>query len=193
MRGSTAGLGDGDKFSGLSTKMSYHSIMLETLDDFCASFLVAPLVVSYWRGTWNLMDTFLMPHNKTHSAIASLIIGIIGHLVFTIFQGTFRDNFNPQKHRITFYLGSRLYTCVFAIICVATWRGGWQLIDIYSERDLMTIIYITIPSILLLVALKTIRNISASPFVIVTDHSQEYFDVPTMFKKTVRQHTNTYT
>lgn len=125
MRGSTAGLADGT--DPYYNKMTYHSAFLQVLDTFFASFVIGPLVVTYWRGTWNLSDKFLLPHDKLHSSFASLVIGIIGHLIFTTFQGFFKNLFDPNEHRLTFYLGSRLYTSIFAIICVNTWRGGWQV------------------------------------------------------------------
>lgn len=48
-----------------------------------------------------------------------------------------------------------------------------------------TVISITILAIIALMALKTLKNVTAPPFVIVTDTSKEYFDIPTMFKKSV--------
>lgn len=166
--------------------MTYHSVVLEILDSFYSSFVVAPLVVSYWRGTWNLSDTYLMKHSKIESSVASLVIGIVGHLVFTIWQGSLRNHFDPNRHRLTFYCGSRLYTSIFGIVCVNCWRGGWQLIDHYTARDMTTILSITIVAIIAMMSLKTIRNVAATPFVVVTDQSKEYFDVPTMYKKSVR-------
>lgn len=38
-----------------------------------------------------------------------------------------------------------------------------------------------------MMALKTLRNVAATPFVLVTDHSREYFSVVTMYKKSVRR------
>lgn len=187
MRGSNAGLADGGL---VIKKMSYHSVVLELLDSFFSSFVVAPLVISYWRGTWNLSDTYLMKHNKIHSSVASLVIGIVGHLVFTIWQGSLRNHFDPNRHRLTFYCGSRLYTSIFGIVCVNCWRGGWQLIDHYTARNMTTILSVTIVAIIAMMALKTIRNVGATPFVVVTDHSAEYFDVPTMYKKSVRRWTS---
>ncbi|MCL5113915.1 MAG: hypothetical protein M1372_01970 [Patescibacteria group bacterium] len=34
-------------------------------------------VVSFWRGTWGLMDLYLFPNNLTISYLASLIVGVI--------------------------------------------------------------------------------------------------------------------
>lgn len=184
MRGSNAGLADGEM---VKEKMSCHSFLLESFDSLFSSLIVAPLVASYWRGTWNLLAVYLMPHNMIQSSVASLIIGIIGHLVFTIWQGSLRNHFDPNRHRLTFYCGSRLYTSIYGIVCVNCWRGGWQLIDHYTARDMKTIFSITIIAIIVLSAIKALRNVTAAPFVVVTDHSQGYFDVPTMYKKSVRR------
>lgn len=48
-----------------------------------------------------------------------------------------------------------------------------------------TVLSITIFAIIALMAIKALRNVTAPPFVIVTDHSNGYFDVPTMYKKSV--------
>lgn len=181
MRTSDAGLADNN-----SIRMHIHSVMLQVLDTLYSSLVVAPLVVSYWRGTWNLSEVYLYPFNKIQSQVASLIIGILGHLVFTIFQGSFRSRFSPHQHRLIFYCGSRLYTSIFGIVCVNCWRGGWQLIDHYTARDIKSVLAITIVAIIALMGLKAIRNVAAPPYVIVTDHSKEYFNVPTMYKKLVR-------
>lgn len=126
MRGSNAGLAT-ELHQNVRGKIKYHKYLLHILDTIFASFIIGPLVVSYWRGTWNLSARYLFPHDLLHSSFSSLIIGILGHLVFTIFQDTFKGLFNPNKHRLTFYIGSRLYTSIFAIICVNTWRGGWMV------------------------------------------------------------------
>lgn len=183
MRGSTAGLAGGLK--GLS-RMSFYNGFLQVLDTFFSALIVGPLVVTYWRGTWNLMGHYLFPGKPINSALASLAIGIIGHIIFTIFQEFFRRYFNPDKHRLTFYCGSRLYTSIFAIVCVNGWRGGWQLIDIYTNHNVTTIVVITISVIIIMIAVKTIRNIIAAPFVVVSDSATGYFDIPTMWKTSVR-------
>lgn len=186
MRGSTAGITDGG-YSGVRTgRTSSYSALLEVLDSIFSCFVVAPLVISYWRGTWNLAEVYLFPGNKIKSSVASLIIGIVGHLVFTIGQGFLRDKFNPNRHRLTFYCASRLYTSIFGVICVNCWRGGWQLIDHYTARNMTTILSITIIAIVIMMLLKALRNVTATPFVVVNDDSHEYFDVPTMYKKSVR-------
>lgn len=186
MRLSDAGLADQQLIIPKKT-MTLHSVLLTWLDAFFSSFVVAPLVVSYWRGTWNLAAVYLFPDELIKSSVASLIIGIIGHLVFTIWQGSFRGHFNPDRRRLTFYCCSRIYTGIYGVVCVNCWRGGWQLVDHYTARNMVTILSVTIFAIIALTLLKALRNVGATPFVVVNDNSREYFDVPTMYKKSVRK------
>ena len=62
------------------------------------------------------------------------------------------------------------------------------MIDKYTARDMWTVLTITVFAIIALMAIKALKNVTAPPFVIVTDHSKEYFDIPTMYKKSVSEH-----
>lgn len=182
MRGSTAGLADGV----LNPKISFHAILLEILDYTYACFVLCLAVVSYWRGTWNLMDHYLYPGNKLYSASTSLAIGVCGHLIFTGLQIIFQRYLNPHKHRLTFYVLSRLYTICYGVVCVNGWRGLWQLLDAYTPHELWFVALNVGVSVVSLAMLRALRNISAVPFVCITDNLKEYFTIPTMFKIVVR-------
>lgn len=114
MRGSTAGLADGV----LNPRISFYAILLQLLDIFYVTFILGTAVVTYWRGTWNLVTHYLYPDDMTSSSVASLIIGINGHLIFTGFQSLFENSLNPDKHRLLYYFGSRFYTYVYGFVCV---------------------------------------------------------------------------
>ncbi|XP_058119882.1 uncharacterized protein LOC131282408 [Anopheles ziemanni] len=182
MRGSIAGIEDG--IAGARVGASYHRLLLELIDYLYASLVVAPLVVCYWRGTWNLMGDYIFPSDLTTSLVVSLVIGIVGHIVFNIFQATLRRHLNADKHRIAYYLGSRMYTAIYGVICVNGWRGGWQLIDLYTTHDVLYVVLITLGCIFILACLKGVRNVMGTPFLIINDSRREYFDVPTYFKLT---------
>lgn len=186
MRGSTAGLAEGT----IVTPDTVHAAFLVFLDVMFSSVIAAPVVVAYWRGSWNLMNIALFPvepHEKPiMSAITSMLIGTIGHFVFYYYQGKFSKTFHPDKHRITYMIFSRIYTAIYGIVCVNGWRGGWTLMDIYITNKTVPMYFsILMISCVLLAFCKCLRNITASPFAISTDHSKDYFAVPTMFKSSV--------
>lgn len=182
MRGSTAGLAD----RTIASPDSIHAAFLVFLDWTFASIFAAPIVVAYWRGTWNLMIFVLFPDDQFWSAVGSCVIGTVGHFIFFFYQEKFGHSFHPDKHRITFMIFSRIYTALYGIICVNGWRGGWMLMDQYVPQSILVIAIIASVCSVLLAFVKGLRNITSTPFAISTDHSKDYFVVPTMFKTSVR-------
>lgn len=152
-------------------------------DQIFSLVILAPAVVGYWRGTCNLLDIFLYPENELISSWISYFIGIIGHLIFTIFQREIKNVFNPKKSKIRYYVGSRLYTIVFAFVCVNSFRGVWQLLEFYTDYEVDTISIMILISVACLGVLRGIRSI-ASPYFLATDTYSNYFEVPTRFKGT---------
>lgn len=162
---------------------SLHDLLLETLDAVLSCLIVAPCVIAYWRGTWELMGVLLFPKNIALSALCSFLIGGLGHMSFTLTQFFFQDNIHPDKHRLTYYFISRLYTFIFGIVCVNMWRGAWVLCDWLTSVDsLIIIIVVTSVALLFLVATRTLRNLGAAPYSVIMDHKTDYFEVETMFK-----------
>lgn len=156
---------------------------LKIFDQIFSLILLAPAVVGYWRGTCNLLDIFLYPENELISSWISFFIGIIGHLIFTIFQKNIKNVLNPEKSKILYYIGSRLYTIVFAFICVNSFRGVWQLLEFYTDYEIKTVSITILISVTSLGVLRGIRSI-ASPYFLVTDYYSNYFEIPTRFMGT---------
>lgn len=174
MRGSTAGLAE----TIVLPSNNAHAILLEIIDILLSSFIIGPLVVGYWRGTWNSMNHFLFPNNQFYSSCASLAIGFFGHMIFNFFQTKLANKLNPNERRLTFYIVSRLYTTIYGVICVNGWRGLWILIDIYSAYEIYPILVTTLFCAIILALMRAIRNVSAAPFFLATDNYKEYFNVP---------------
>ncbi|XP_056641897.1 uncharacterized protein LOC130448495 [Diorhabda sublineata] len=187
MRGSTAGL-PGTVINGYNT--SYYNI-LTILDLSFSLFVICPCVVGYWRGVWLLMDIYLVDFSPSQSGLISVIIGLIGHGVFTCFQKFFEEKLHPDKNRVLYYVLSRLYTLCFGFTCVNGWRGPWELLDIPYKTDVMSICATTGVGIVALLSMRGLRNVIAPPFVIVCDDVQGYFEVATMFR-TMGERTSLY-
>lgn len=181
MRGSTAGLTD-----SLKGRSHSHYALLSVLDIVFSALVVAPAVVGYWRSTWALTAFYLYPQYPLRSVVISEVIGIAGHLVFGASQHILTHRFHPDKHRILYYVTSRLYTTCYAFTCVNSWRGAWEIMDLYTQGDPTTVLVITLVSVIALATMRVLRNVSAAPFSISMDNVHGYFEVPTMFKTTVR-------
>ncbi|XP_014250214.1 uncharacterized protein LOC106667066 isoform X1 [Cimex lectularius] len=177
MRGSTAGISDGLKGSS-----HIHYLFLTTLDHLISSVIISPLVISYWRGTWGSMDYFVFSKNPRYSSAVSIVVGYLGTMLFTVTQKYHRKILHPDLHWLSYYFVSRVYTACFGLICVNSWRGVWMALDLYTSVDSKTVASITFISVILLAVSHTLRNVSASPFTIVTDRYEGYFDVPTLLQ-----------
>lgn len=177
MRGSTAGLAD-----TLAGGSRAHAALLEGADALFASLLVAPAVVTYWKSTWTLMDLYVLPDRPVASAAACAAFGLICDLLFSVFQTQLSKHLNPEKGRLTYYVLSRLCTCVAGAACVGAWRGVWNLLNECTGDSARTLLSTTAAATLSLAALRALRNICAAPFAVAVDSPQDYFDVPTMFR-----------
>lgn len=180
MRGSTAGISD--NFIGSNRK---HNILLSILDTLLSALAVSPAVVGYWRGTWMIMEYYVFPHQQVYSSWISVSIGYLGHMLFTLVQTPMTRCFHPDQHRLSYYTASRIYTAIFAFVCVNSWRGIWKLMDHHTDHDIGSLIGVTVISVIALAATRTLRNISAPPFSLATDDVEGYFQVPTMFRVSV--------
>lgn len=177
MRGSTVAFPDSLKQSS----PCYYGL-LTVLDVLISCLVVAPAVVTYWRGVWVLSQSYIFPSDPTVSAVTSTLVGYFGHLFFTFSQHFFAKSFHPDKNRIVYYLVSRLYTAFFAVVCVNGWRGPWSLLDLYTEMELTSVTAMTVVSLIALIVLRALRNVSAPPGGIAMDRVQGYFEVMTMFR-----------
>lgn len=172
----------------VSRTRKLHDLLLEIIDVLVSSCLIAPFVVAYWRGTWELMNIYLFPTNAIKSGLYSLAIGSVGHLFFQFAQNRFTNTFHPDKHRLVYYLISRFYTYIFGLVCVNMWRGWWVLCDYWllnRNNILILSIAITMVPLFILSIARTVRTLPAAPFAIAMDHKDHYFEVNTFFRTTV--------
>ncbi|XP_013196663.1 uncharacterized protein LOC106139712 [Amyelois transitella] len=177
MRGSTAGLAD-----TLASGSRAHAALLETADALFASVVVAPAVVTYWQSTWTLMDLYVLPEDPVGSAAVCAAFGLCCDILVCVFQTYLSKILKPDHGRFTYYVLSRLYTCISGVACVGAWRGAWNLLNECTGNSARTLLSTTAAATLSLAALRTLRNIVAAPFAVVVDSPQDYFNVPTMFR-----------
>ncbi|KAL0113482.1 hypothetical protein PUN28_012559 [Cardiocondyla obscurior] len=159
-----------------------HYAILTILDTIFSALVAAPAVVGYWRGTWELSDFYVYPNEPVFSSFASITIGFTGLFAFSVVQHGLDDILHPDKHRLSYYLGSRFYTSLFGFCCVNAWRGAWKALDIYTDLTPGTVSATTVISLLALGILRAVRNVSAPPFSLVLDSCPGYFEVQTMFR-----------
>lgn len=85
-------------------------------------------------------------------------------------------------NRFLYFFSSRLYTEIFGIASVSSWYGVWTLFDYFIGYGFQPTVLFFLLSYAGLFCTKTVRNITASPFAIITDKKNGYFDVSTLFQ-----------
>lgn len=165
-----------------SVKRRLHSILICSLDTLFSMAIVAPCVVVYWRGTWELSAHVLESFGLLYSSIVSLAVGLIGYFMLAIVQRPLERFLNPSVHRLSYFIVSRIYTFIFAFVSVNMWRGIWSLCDYFTGTDSLIITScLTGFTFVCLLGTRTLRNLLASPFALAGDHYDGYFVVDTLF------------
>ncbi|KAF7287352.1 hypothetical protein GWI33_001712 [Rhynchophorus ferrugineus] len=168
-------------------------VLLGTLDIVISLFLVTPLVVACWRGTWQLMDIYAFYFPPWES----FIIGTIIHIIIGLTQESFHEILN-RKHKngvinFTAIILMKIYTVVLNMVTNLHWRGVWIIIDQYFgvvltktggtkvEYPMQCLVFF-IGCFLVMFFMKCLRNLNSPPFEICMDYGDDMFLFPNMFK-----------
>lgn len=100
--------------------------ILSLSDSLISLFIVGPLVVAYWKGTWQTMDEF--PH--IYLPLNCFVFGAIIHCCFCLLREPFQDKFHfslsePKKvsvaRKFKHFLIKRFCTYIFSIGIIMHW------------------------------------------------------------------------
>lgn len=163
---------------------NYIKLNTEVTDLILSTVFVTPLVVGQWRGTWMLTEYYGI------SWWMCLLTGGILHVIFAVLKDILQNYFSNKKKEclmslVILFLFSRVYTWLFGIACVCHWHGSWMMVEEYSGREIGSVIAVTLLSLAVLSAMKTLRNINTSPFSTCIDDLETGFAFPTLFRTSV--------
>lgn len=97
--------------------------LLNTFDTFISLFVVSPLVVSHWRGTWDFMDQF----PRIFPGLNCMLFGLLIHCGLSILREPLHSKYNSEKSlqtnssKLNLFLLKKVYTYVFSIACIMQW------------------------------------------------------------------------
>ncbi|XP_055354821.1 uncharacterized protein LOC129600361 [Paramacrobiotus metropolitanus] len=174
----------------------WRQFLWRCLDGFICIFILAPLVVLYWRGSFQLLDYYVYPRYphpyypvvpdstglKISGAI-TLVIGICGTIVANVLQTILHQRIHEKRRGVLQLFLKRIYTYTFGWIIVCHWRGVFRVWDGFTGTDVFSGIYCFSSGVILLILLKSFRNVVAPPLVTVSDFDKNYFFIKTRFRR----------
>jgi len=155
---------------------------------FWSAVVVAPIVVTYWRGTWDLLADLVYPSNVPHpatqrqlSGLVCYLAGLVARIVMDMVKGSL-ENFLEEKEDIVMKIVSWVFTALYALAGVSFWRGVWFLMKLDIGVNPVKLVIILIVSLVILLYTGISRSLIASPLGISLDtkgaafHAKIFFD-----------------
>lgn len=108
-----------------SHRSKWNQRLLNFSDSLISLFIIAPLVIAYWRGTWGAMDKY--PH--VYPAMNCFIFGAIIHCCFCVLRELFHEKYNFLRSftkvsaigSFHVFIAKKLYVYAFSIGCIMHW------------------------------------------------------------------------
>lgn len=99
--------------------------LLNLGDSFLSLFIISPLVIGHWRGTWGFMDQY----PKIFPGINCMIAGAIIHCCLALLREPLHAKYNTFKQlhaksrskSLNLYITKKIYTYVFSIGVIMHW------------------------------------------------------------------------
>uniref|UniRef100_A0A336MD46 CSON013295 protein n=1 Tax=Culicoides sonorensis TaxID=179676 RepID=A0A336MD46_CULSO len=158
--------------------------LLHIFDTIISLFVISPLVIAHWRGTWNIVSS------KYFKPTYCFIIGSGLHVAFTLLREILHAEFVvPEpgtkkcwKRKLRRFFITKAYTYCFSVGCIMQWRGGWDAFEEYFGKTLTPAILTSIILLIPLMGFRGLRNLLSAPMIIITDRKEFTFSFPTRFR-----------
>ena len=147
-------------------------------DVILSFFIVFPLCIFHWRGTWELGNRLIPYNNKLLLWIGFVTLGIMNVCACLVqaflasrYPSSRAEMLSPSKTKLARKVYSRCYLYVSNWIYASYWRIIWCLVDLYIGETW----YILLPAYVIVqivrFATKTIRWSVNSPLSLQRDSS----------------------
>lgn len=121
---------------------------------------ITPAVVSYWRGTWYILDLFVFPADKVFSASLTFTASFGAIFLLMLVEDYMKEFLDERKARKGLYL---VLFYLLAFLSVTSWRGLWMLLDLYTTTALASAFVSHVVGFLIVLCTKTSSSIIAIP------------------------------
>lgn len=130
------------------------------LNFLLVSCFLTPLTVSFWRGTWYILDLFVFPDDKLASAWVTVASGFTGLYSMVCIGDYVKTFLNERRWKKASYL---IMFYPLALLVVSSWRGLWMLLDYYTTPSLISACVTHALGFLIVLSTKTTSSIVTPP------------------------------
>lgn len=150
--------------------------IITVLDILISSFIVTPLLICFWWGTWSFQV-----YSNAFPILWSLYISTVLVLVFTLLR---EPLYEKRMSGVMGLFIARIYIYAFALCCITQFYAGFSILDRLMNTP-MTITSIVI-SVFLMSYLRCLGSLLGPPYFLFLDHKRKtVFIYSTMFQKDV--------
>ncbi|XP_014273211.1 uncharacterized protein fusl isoform X3 [Halyomorpha halys] len=148
--------------------------IITILDILISSFIVTPLLITFWWGTWSYQV-----YSNSFPVSWSLYISTVLIFLLTLLR---EPLYEKRMSGVLGLLIARIYIYLFAILCITQWNALFTILDLTMNIQ-MTLITVAI-SITLMSYLRSLGTLLGPPYFLFLDHKRKtVFIYPTMFQK----------
>lgn len=124
------------------------------------SCVITPFVLSFWRGTWYVLDLFVFPQDVVLSGWITLSTSFGTIFSVLLVENYFKAYLDRQRRKHQLYL---MLFYPLSVLSVASWRGLWTLIDYYTTISFISGIVKHAVGFTIVLAAKAPSSIVAVP------------------------------
>jgi len=185
---------------GLFQKSGKHEWVGLILDFLWSGLVIAPLVVLYWRGTWDLLEDFIYPNRPDGPAAEDVpqdrVVGLdrttsglicfLSSLVVRILLDLSKFHVGERllgRTKYVRYFGGWLFNAINALFGVAFWRGVWFLYRLDLGVSVTNLALVQVAGVLILILMRIPKSLMASPLGVDMDDHEITFSNGTFFRQ----------
>ena len=164
--------------------------LLRLADVSVTFFILTPLTVIWWAGTWQLIDSYVYPQSPWTSYWVSLAVGniicILGYILNPCLVAGFVRSHRPAVSLVAIWT----FNYVYSIGMLSTWRGVWSISDVITKQmaphSLTSLLVVLLLSELALIVLRANVNTLTLPFWINLEVGYKFSVSTPRFRNKVR-------
>ena len=154
------------------------------IDHILNWFLITPLVVCFWTGSYLLQDLLLFNlfNSKFIGTVFVLLFGISVEFIIIYYQNEIHE-FAKRLSSFQFVVFTRAYNYTVASANIAHYRGVQEIYDALCTADNYEYaVQTTVTAVILLWGIRASRNITGAPFDLSLDtNHNDWFKSSTLY------------